>query len=358
MALTDLLIECVERKASDLHLVPGSLPTLRINGALVPVEGGENGPSILGREEVGDLFEPFLTEAQKLALSEKQDINTGLSAVEWRFRVCIFRDRCGLSASLRLIPTQIPALQELFTPDTEATFRSLINRKRGLILVAGNTGSGKSTTTASMIDAINRERGERIFTIEDPIEYVLTSKLSLVSQREVGSDVESFEQGALSALRSDPDVILVGELRTPEAVRIALALAETGHLVFSTLQADSVSESVRRIVEAFPESRETMRRMFARSLNAIIAQRLVPRAARTGRAPVHEIMIVNSRIRRMIDEGETALSLAIEAGRDEGMRTMDDSALQLYRDGTITYETAWGIVQDRDRLGPKPSDAA
>jgi twitching motility protein PilT len=357
MELTELLKELVERNGSDLHLVAGSSPIIRINGTLMPTK---NNTAVLGKDEVAKLLEPFLSEARNAMLRNKQDVNASVVSDSFvseqygrasHFRTCAFWDRNGLSASLRVIPWVIPTMQQLFSSDTEATFRKLINLRRGLIILVGMTGSGKSTTTASLIDAINSERCERIFTIEDPIEYVHVSKLSLISQREVGTDIDSFEQGGLSVMRSDPDVVLVAEFRTPEAVRIALAMAETGHLVFATLHADCVSEAVRRLVESFPENRETMQRMIARSLNAVIAQRLVPRANGTGRVPVHEIMIVNSRIRRMISEGETDLSLAIEAGRDEGMRTMDDSAIQLYRDGTIDYDKAWNIVQDRDRLG-------
>ncbi len=359
MPLTDLLKEQVERQASDLHLVPGSPPTLRIWGQLTPIS--EDAP-VLGSDEVATLFEPFLTEAQRAALRDKQDINIGMAAVGVYFRVCLFSERHGLGASLRLIPAQIPTLEELFSGETLALFRGLTQVRRGLILVVGAVGSGKSTTTASMIDCINAERSERIFTIEHPLEYIHTSKRSLISQREVGTDVDSYEQGSFSVMRADPDVILVGELSTPDALRIALALADSGHLVFSTMLATSASEAVRRMMESFPESRETIRQMIARSLQAVITQRLATRASTSERGhrrvAVHEIMLVNARIRRMIDAGETDLSLAIEAGRDEGMRTMDDSLLQLYRDGIITYELAWGSVQDRDRLGPKSVDPA
>jgi len=360
MALMELLKELVERNASDLHLVAAHAPVIRADGRLIPVEGDTE---ILEREAVAKLFEPFLSAKQMAALKDKQDIHTSVVSDSFvserygearRFRACIFWDLNGVSASLRVIPVNIPTLSQLFPPETEVTFRRFTQQKRGLILVVGATGSGKSTTTASMIETINIERRERIFTIEEPIEYLHTSKTSLISQREVGTDLESFEQGGLSAFRSDPDVILVGEIRTPEALRIALALAETGHLVFSTIHADSVSEAVRRMIESFPDARETMQSMIARSLNAIIGQRLVPRAGGFGRVAAHEIMIVNSRIRRLIDEGKIDLNLAIEAGRGEGMCTMDDSLLGLYRNGSIDYDRAWNFMNDRDRLGPRP----
>ena len=360
MALMEYLKELVERNASDLHLVAGSPPMIRINGELLPLEHDTN---VLGRETVGTLFEPFFSDTQQAMLRNRQDVHTSLvsdifSSTQYgdaqRFRVCAFWDRHGIGASLRVIPTKIPTLDQLFTPEAEVTFRKLANLRRGLVLVVGPVGSGKSTTVAAMIETINTERCERIFTIEDPIEYAHSSKKSLISQREVGSDVESYEQGGISVMRADPDVVLVGELRTPEAVRIALALAETGHLVFSTIHAESASEAVRRMIEAFPDARDTMQSLVARSLQAVIGQRLVPRAARIGRAPANEIMLMNSRIRRMIGEGQTDLTVAIEAGRDEGMRTMDDSLLSLYRDGTISYEAAWLRIEDRERLGPRP----
>jgi twitching motility protein PilT len=211
-------------------------------------------------------------------------------------------------------------------------------------------GSGKSTTVASMINEINISRSERIFTIEDPIEYLHTSKMSLISQREVGSDVASYEEGALSVLRADPDVVLISEFQTSETVRIALTMAHTGHLVFSTMHAGSVSEVIRRLIESFPDSKETVRSMLANNLQAILTQRLVPRIG-GGRTVVNDIMLCTPLIRRMIEEGMTDFTLAIEAGRSKGMRTMDDCLIELYRDGAITYETAWSHSNDRERLG-------
>lgn len=362
MQLSEMLKQLVERNGSDLHLVAGSTPTLRIAGNLTPIDGA----GAIGRVDVRDLLASYLSERQQTMLDDKADVMTSIVTDETytsnnyggaaRFRCCAFWDRNGVGASFRVIPSKIPTLAQLFEPERETLFRRLADMRRGLIVVAGMVGSGKSTTTAAMVETINNERAERIFTIEDPIEYVYSGKKSLISQREVGTDVDSYEQGGLSALRSDPDVVVVGEFRTPEAVRIALALADTGHLVFATLQADSVTESVRRLVEAFPDNKATMRRMLARSLNAIIAQRLLPRASGEGRVPANEIMLVNSRIRRMIDEGDTDFTLAIEAGRDQGMCTMDDCVLELYREGTIDYEKAWINIMDRDRLGRRPTE--
>jgi len=361
MTLAEMLTELIHRNGSDLHLVAGSVPTVRVNGVLAALGGAE----ALGPKDVRALFEPHLNEQQLALVDASVDVHTSVvidtPAVSaqygeaGRFRACVFWDRRGLSAALRVIPRKIPTLTDLFDAETEPIFRRLTQQRRGLILTVGLVGSGKSTTVTAMVDTINAERVEHIVTIEDPIEYLYTAKKSLISQREVGSDVESYEQGGLSAMRSDPDVVVIGEFRTPEAVRIALALADTGHLVFATMHADSVTEAVRRLVESFPDNRASMQRMISRSLCAVIAQRLVPRASGVGRAPANEIMLINSRIRRMIIEGDDDFSLAIEAGRVEGMQSMDDSIMHLYRSGAISYEKAWEILQDRDRLGLKPS---
>jgi twitching motility protein PilT len=375
MTLAEMLAEVIHQNGSDLHLVAGSKPTIRINGQLDVLRApGENAAivrplsaldnaDVLGRSDVQKLFAPHLSERQIANIDARVDVVTSIvidSAVSpqygeaCRFRACIFWDCNGVSASLRVIPTKIPTLTDLFHDGAEPIFRRITNLRRGLVLTVGITGSGKSTTTAAMVDTINAERAERIFTIEDPIEYLYTPKLSLISQRNVGTDVESYEQGGLSALQSDPDVVVIGEFRTPEAVRIALALADTGHLVFATMHADSVSEAIRRLYESFPDNRESMQRLMARGLAAVIAQRLVHRASGVGRAPVNEIMLVNSKIRQMLQDGDTDFTLAIEAGRSEGMQTMDDSVMQLYSAGVITYEKAWEIIDDRDRLGPRP----
>ena len=360
MTLAEMLTELIHQNGSDLHLVAGTKPTLRIGGTLVAIDNARE----MQPTDVRSLFQPYLSERQLADIDARVDIHTSIVIDEpavseqygeaGRFRACVFWDRRGLSASLRVIPRKIPTLTDLFRPEIEPVFRRLTELRRGLILTVGLVGSGKSTTTAAMVDTINTERAERIFTIEDPIEYLYTAKKSVISQREVLSDVESYEQGGLSALRSDPDVVVIGEFRTPEAVRIALALADTGHLVFATLHADTVSEAIRRLYESFPDNRESVQRLMARSIAAVVAQRLVPRAAAVGRVAVNEIMLVNSRIRRMIQEGETDFTLAIEAGRSEGMQTMDDSVMGQYSAGSISYEKAWEIIGDRDRLGLKP----
>ena len=351
MELKDLLAEFVNRKASDLHLMAQQPPTLRIDGDLIPLDTPPLEP-----QAAEQLFAPYVSEAELFALRDGQDVNTSIEWAGKRFRCCIFRDRTGTSAALRLIPCVVPSLRDLFGERAE-TFRKLTQARRGLILLAGNIGSGKSTTVAAMLNEINGERSERIITIEDPIEYIHSSQKSLFSQREVGKDVESLEHGALSALRADLDVALIGELRTPEAVRIALTLAETGHLVFSTLMADTASEAIQRLVEAFPEGGDRIRRLLARTVLAVIAQRLLPRASLHGRVPVNEILLATPRVRRLIDEGTTDFTLALEAGRGQGMCTMDDAVLTAYRADEISYDTAWNAIGDRERLGEGPHPA-
>jgi twitching motility protein PilT len=354
MQLGNLIKELAEREGSDIHLVVGSRPTLRFSGDLKRFESEED---IVGKDDVWKMFEPLLTEAQKLAIENRQDVHRSIAwaddNVKARLRVCLFWDRKGLSASLRLIPTKIPLLSELFRDDRESLFRQLTHLNRGLVLVVGMTGSGKSTTVAAMINEINISRRERIFTIEDPLEYVHTSKMSLISQREVGTDVNSHEEGALSVMRADPDVVLIGEFQTPESVRIALTLADIGHLVFSTMQAESVSEVVRRLIESFPDAKETTQLLLANNIQAVVTQSLVPKIG-GGRDPINDIVIATPIIRQMIKSGQTDITLAIEAGGSNCMRTMDDCLLSLYQDGSISYDTALSRLKDRGRLGQRP----
>ena len=361
MELIDLLLEMVERDASDLHLVTGMPPMLRVRGILEATRLHSDDATVLVGDEVNRLLDPHLSSKSRTALSDGCDIAQAITLNDGparerggnavRFRTCVFRDRLGVSAALRMIPDSIPTLSQIFSQETEDKFRGLLELKKGLILVVGSTGNGKSTTIASMIDAINTERCERIFTIEDPIEYVHHSKKSVVSQREVGSDVDSFEQGGLTALRSDPDIVLISELQTPESVRIAVALAETGHLVFASMQANSVSETITRLLESFPENRDTMQRMFARSFRAVVAQILLPRAGGNGRVPVHEILLTNDEVRAMIQRGETDFTEAMSAGHSAGMCTMDDSVMTLYKSGGITRECALDHLNDQGNMG-------
>jgi len=323
--------------------VSGALTAVAIDGSTLPV---------LERGDVETLFAPYVKAAWMDGLQIGKDVNTSIEEGGYRYRCCLFRDRAGAAASLRLIPTQIPTLDQLFHGSVEATgdiLRNLAEQRRGLVLLVGGVGSGKSTTVAAMLDYINATRAERIISIEDPIEYVHHGRLSLFSQREVGLDVDSLEQGALSALRSDLDVALIGELRTPEAVRIALVMAETGHLVFSTLCAETVSDAVQRLVESFPDTQATIRRMLSRTVAAIIAQRLIPRASGAGRAPANEILIGTPEVRQAIAAGEADLTPLMAAGTS-GMQTMAQAVARLHDAGVFEQEAAMpagGITTER-----------
>lgn len=351
MTLNALLDKLATQKGSDLHLVVGQPPVLRVEGQLVRCPEGP----ILDHLAMESLLFPHLTEAQRTLLEQGQDIEKTLRVEQNRFRFHVFHERGNLAASLRMIPTRVPTLEELgLTHGPYAVFQKLTELKRGLIIVTGPTGSGKSTTVSAMVEEINRQRAERIITIEDPIVFEFESKQSVVSQRTVGEDVPNFPYGLRSAMREDPDVLLIGETRDPETMVLTLTLAETGHLVFSTLHVNTASEAVQRLIEAFPESHQpVIRRLVATNLQAVVAQKLLPRADRPGRVAVHEILLGTPRIRRMIAEGQHDLTVGIEAGRNLGMRTMDDDLVRLAEQGIISHEVAWFCLEDKERLQRK-----
>ena len=354
MELSTLLTEMVAQNASDLHLVVGLPPIFRIQGDLVPRTSPDKRPALLGVGAVDSLLSPYLSDGQRVQSAER-DLTMTLRQDDAVFHCQVFRERGRLAAAIRVVPLRIWSLSELGLPPILET---LTQRRRGLILVTGPTGSGKSTTAAAMVEHINKTRAERIVTIEDRIEYEFRSKLSLITQRQVGEDVENYEQGILSAMNSDLDVALIGELRSMEAVRAALVLAETGHLVFSTLSVETASEAVQRLIEVFPEPRAAIRRLLARTLQAVIAQKLLPVTesyrAKTGkgRTVANEILVMTQRVRQMILEGQTDLTLVMEAGHTHGMQTMDEAILKEYRAGRVSYEVAELHMEDHHRLGP------
>ena len=349
MELDMLLTELAERKGSDLHLVAGQPPVFRIDGALVRREG-----EAVEEEALNALLLSPLSEEQKTRLvSGRQDIEISLRRDGRSYRCYLFHERGRLACAIRSVPQTPPTLEQLY-PDTSgirSTLEALTELPRGLVLVTGPTGSGRNTTCAALLERINLSQPRRILTLEDPIEYEMVSKRSLITQRSIGQDVASFREGALSAFREDLDVILISELRDLETIQYALALAESGHLVFSTLHLERATDAVRRIIEVFPEPRDLIRRTVARNLAAVIAQRLLPRVG-GGRTAVNEVLLGTPQIRRMIAENAPDLTLGIEAGRDAGMQTMDDSILRSYRQGIFSYETAWTYIEDHERLGP------
>ena len=344
MELDSLLAQMTQRKASDLHLAAGVPPIFRVDGALVPAP-----PSNLTPEELDALLQTALSEDKLATARLGRDISVTLRHADQTFRCQVFRERGHLAAAIRVLPGRIPTLEEMHLPPI---FETLTHTLRGLILVVGPTGSGKTTTVVSMLDEINMTRSERIYTLEDPLNYVFKTKLSLVTQRVIGEDVESYERGLLSIKDADPDVVFIGELRTPEVARLALEMAEAGALVFSQMTADTVADAVAQLLELLGEPR---RQLLDRTLKAVIAQRLLVRADRQGRLAANEILLNTPRISQMIADGQTQpelLALAMEAGQRLGMQTMDDALLGFYAEGVISRETAESHLTDTARLPP------
>jgi twitching motility protein PilT len=336
MHIDELLKIAIEMDASDVHIKAGNHPQFRIHGALVPLAQLPK----LTPQDAEALAGQILTEAQRRRMEDKNDLDLAYSLPGFgRFRGSIFRQRGSLAVALRIIPFEVRTFQDLLLP---AVTEKIASAERGLVLVTGSTGSGKTTTLASMIDFINRTRREHIITIEDPIEYLHRDKMSLVCQREVGGDVESFARGLRGALREDPDIILVGEMRDLETIETALLAAETGHLVLSTLHTVDAPETINRIVSAFPPHQQRQVRLqLASILQAVISQRLVPRRDGKGRVPAVEVLIATPYVRECIQEREKTSLIrdALAAGTSQyGMQTFDQSVFQLFDKGYISFD--------------------
>lgn len=333
--LDRLLRATVSASASDLHLTLGRPPMVRLSGDLIPIEG----MSDLGAIELDRMIGSLMDEAktQEFNHNHQVDFSFGINGVG-RFRANAFRQRGCMALALRVVPHRISPLDELGAP---AACSKLLNAPYGLVLVVGPTGSGKSTTLAAMIDQINRDRACHILTIEDPVEFVHTHKRSLVNQREVGTDVNTFEDGLRSALREDPDVILLGEMRDLESIAITLTLAETGHLVFATLHTNDASQALDRIVDVFPaERRDQIQIQLAGSLQGIISQRLIP-SEYGGRVAAYEALMVNDAVRNLLREGKTRqMRNVISTGQAEGMQTLEMDLARLVIAGHITQADA------------------
>jgi twitching motility protein PilT len=334
-AITPWLQIMWDQKGSDLLLAGGSAPRVRVNGRLRPVEGAP----ILTGEQIDDLVRPLLTESQRTMFDEEQDVDFAFSWLDRaRLRGSAFTQRGETALALRMIPSKVPTFTELDLPPTAEW---LANLPRGFVLVTGPTGSGKSTTLASIIDRINETRACHILTVEDPVEYVHRHKLSAVTQREIGLDSPSFDRALRSALREDPDVLLVGEMRDIESIQIALTMAETGHLVFATLHTNDAPQAIDRIIDVFPAWRQEQTRVqLAASLGAILAQRLVPKVG-GGMVAAFEVLIATNPVRNLIREGRSNQLLNImTTNQKEGMRTLEISLAELIAAGTVTYEDA------------------
>jgi twitching motility protein PilT len=327
-----------DQKGSDLLLTGESAPRIRVDGKLRPVEGAP----ILSGEQIDTLVRTVLSPAQRIELDQEQDVDFAFSWLDRaRLRGSAFTQRGETALALRMIPSRVPSFTELDLPPTAEW---LANLPRGFVLVTGPTGSGKSTTLASIIDRINETRACHILTIEDPVEYVHRHKLSAVSQREIGLDSPSFDRALRSALREDPDVLLVGEMRDIESIQIALTMAETGHLVFATLHTNDAPQAIDRIIDVFPAWRQEQTRVqLAASLGAILAQRLVPKVG-GGMVAAFEVLIATNPVRNLIREGRSNQLLNImTTNQKEGMRTLEISLAELIAAGTITYEDALNV---------------
>jgi hypothetical protein len=330
-----LLEEIVRKNASDLHLHVGLPPMMRLDGALTPILGYQK----LNAEEVETLVFAILDEDQRRILLKDKEFDFSFAFGDLgRFRVNAFHERGNLAASLRLIPNQIKTIAELGMPPVIQNFAEF---PRGLVLITGPTGSGKSTTLAALVDKINSEKAQHIITIEDPIEFTHKSKRSAVVQREVHYDTYSFAAALRSALRQDPDVVLIGEMRDLETISAAITIAETGHLVFATLHTNSAAQSIDRMIDVFPPHQQPqVRSQLANILQGICAQRLIP-AIGGGRVVSAEVLVANAAVRNIIREGKThQLDAVIQTGADQGMQTMDRTLVKLVQTGVVTYDNA------------------
>ena len=337
----DLLLEVLQRKASDLHITAGSHPMVRVRGRLVKLEDYP----VLTPTDTREVIYSILTndQRQRLETDWQLDFAYAIPNVA-RFRVNAYMQRSAISAAFRLIPFDIKSIDELGLP---AVCHDFVHKPRGLVLVTGPTGSGKSTSLAAIIDSINRTREDHILTIEDPIEFLHPHKKCIVNQRELGSDAQSFAAALKAALRQDPDVILVGEMRDEETVRAALSAAETGHFVMSTLHTTDAQETVNRIVDFFPpHEQQQVRVALAGALRGIVAQRLVRRADGLGRCCVAEVCVATGRIgEAIIDPAKTnTITELVSQGAYYGMQTFDQHLVALVRDGVVTVEDAAAVA--------------
>jgi twitching motility protein PilT len=340
-----LLDEVIKKKASDLHLQVGLPPMLRVDGSLVAVTGAD----LLDSEAVETLVFSILDEDQKQILLKDKEFDFSFAYGDLgRFRVNAFHERGNMAAALRLIPNEILSIEQLGLPDVVNKFSAF---PRGLVLVTGPTGSGKSTTLAAMVHKINQERANHIITIEDPIEFTHKSQKSVIVQREVHYDTYSFSAALRSALREDPDVVLIGEMRDLETIASAITIAETGHLVFATLHTNSAAQSIDRMIDVFPPHQQPqIRAQLSNILMAIVSQRLIPTIG-GGRIAAAEILVATPAVRNIIREGKShQLEAVIQTGAEFGMQSMDKTLVKLIHDGTISYDEARNFAVDLDEL--------
>jgi twitching motility protein PilT len=346
VSLRALLEEMIEREASDLHVTAGERAKLRIDGDI----GNSNIEHVLSPKDTLQLAYSVLTENQKkrFEMDDELDFSFGIQNLA-RFRGNVFKQRGCVSMAIRQIPFNIRTFQDLGLPSVVAR---MAEKPRGLVLVTGPTGSGKSTTLAAMIDKVNRERKGHIITVEDPIEFIHRHHSCIVNQREVGSDTHSFANALKYALREDPDVILIGEMRDLETIQAALTIAETGHLVFATLHTNSAAEAINRIIDVFPSHQQSqVRAQLAFVLEGIITQTLLPRARGRGRVMAAEILVITPAMRALIrDDKVHQIYSMMQSGKKFGMQTLNDSLYQLYQSREVTEEECLRVTGDQNEF--------
>ena len=347
MEFIKILEQAAGRGASDIHIAPGTHILLRIDGKLVPLP-----ETVIKPYETEQLLQSMLTEKQRQELDESGDLDFAYSIPGKRMRVNVFRQRGTYAMSVRLLSFSVPKPEQLGIP--EAVMR-LTEKKRGLVLVTGAAGSGKSTTLASMIDFIAARDEKTIITLENPIEYLYTHNRSMVLQREIGLDSKSYVSGLTAALREDPDIILVGEMTDFETAALVLTAAETGHLVFSAMHTNSVLSSIERMIEIFPPyKQQQVRIQLAGVLQGVVSQQLLPKQNESGRVAAFEVLIADENVRSLIREQKNhQLPSVIHSGRNEGMQTMDDAIYDLYMKSCIDSETAVSYAQDAPDMSRK-----
>lgn len=345
MTFKQMMQEMQNRHASDMHLRVGLRPTVRVDGKLVFVDD-----QILMPADIDKIISQILSEEQKTRFHKKREMDLALSISKMgRFRINLYKQRGTVGIAIRQVNTKVPGFTELNLPDG---VKDITNNKRGLIIVTGTTGSGKSTTLAAMVEHINSARAENILTIEDPIEYIYRDKLSIISQREVGGDSESFASALKHAFRQDPDIILIGEIRDTDTMNISLTAADTGHLVLTTLHTLNAVETISRIISFFPpHQHQQIRLLLAGTLKAIICQRLLPRTDGPGRIPAVEVLVSTASVREAITDPLKTASIIdlIEQGAIQyGMQSFDQSIMKLYKSGHISYEEAMSQCTNPD----------
>ncbi|NLV42815.1 MAG: type IV pilus twitching motility protein PilT [Candidatus Hydrogenedentes bacterium] len=346
LSIKELLTKMIQEGASDMHIIVGGPPMIRVHGSVEPLPGYRR----LTPEQTQELVYSVMTEQQvaEFEATRECDMSFGIDGLS-RFRLNVYRDRGSVVAAFRTIPFEILSFEQLGLPRIISDFA---HKPMGLVLVCGPTGSGKSTTLAAILDKINRERKTHIITIEDPIEYLHSHKMSIINQREVGADTNGFSEALRRILRQDPDVILIGEMRDPETIQAALTVAETGHLAFATLHTNDALQTINRIVDVFPSAQQAqVRTQLSFVLEGVVVQQLIPRADGLGRVLSMEIMIPNPAIRSLIRaEKLEQIPSMIEIGKGEGMMTMNQSLYRLMRRGIITPDMAFKRTMDPEGL--------